>query len=142
MVTWHSGKVERAITFRASFCASSRVSMALIRENDVDAAEASGRTAVADGVDLCWFALGIAGGAVLAPVGGSGRAVAGLPEIRRARLITHARDHAALLTALDFPEGIAAELNVVSLLIDGVTAAAVDQHAVVDAGDQAFERGL
>src|ERR1022692_918677 len=116
--------------------------MALVRENDVDAAEARGGAAVADGVDLRGLALGVAGGAVLPPVGGSGGAVAGLPEIGRARLVAHARDHAALPAALDFPEGVAAKLNVVALLIDGVAAAAVDQHAVIDAADQAIQRGL
>src|SRR4051794_16702604 len=142
MVTWHSGKVESPITFWASFCASSRVSMALVRENNVDAAEARGRTAVADRVDLRRLALGVAGGAVLPPIGGSGGAVAGLPEIRRARLVTHARDHAAFLAALDLPEGVAAELYVIALLIDRVTAAAIDQHTVIDAGDQAVQSGL
>src|SRR6202023_3180922 len=57
-----------------------------------------------------------AGGPELTPVSGSGGAVAGLPEIRSARLIRHARNHAALLAALDFPER-------------------------VDSGDEIFHRG-
>ena len=47
-----------------------------------------------------------------------------------------------LLAALDFPERIAAELEVVALLIDRITAAPIDQHAIVDARDQLVERGL
>src|SRR4030088_605166 len=116
--------------------------MALVRENDVDAAEASGRASVADGIDLGGLTLGVSGGAVLAPVRRARGAVAGLPEIGRAGLITHARDHSALLAALDFPEGVAAELDVVALLIDGVAAAPIDEDTVVDAADEALQRGL
>ena len=142
MVTWHSGNVDIPRTFLASFCASSWVSMALIRERYVDLAEARRRASVADGIDLRRLAFRVARGAELPPIGRPGGAVAGLPEIGRARLIGHARNHAALLAALDLPERVAAELEVVALLIDGITAPAVDQDAVVDAGDQVLQRGL
>src|SRR5690242_18584266 len=116
--------------------------MALVRENDVDAAEAGGRASVADGIDLCGLALGVAGRAVLAPVRRTGGPVAGLPEIRRARLIADPRNHASLLAALDLPECVAAELDVIPLLIDRVTPAAIDQHPVIDAADETLQRGL
>ena len=92
--------------------------MALVREQDVDLAEARGRASVTNGIDLRGFALGIARGAELAPVGRSGGAVASLPEVGRARLVRHARDHAALLAAFDLPERVTAELEIVALLID------------------------
>src|SRR5450432_1047372 len=142
MVTWHSGKVENPTTFRASFSASSRVSMALVREQHVDLPEPRGGAAVADGVDLGRLALGISREAELPPVGRAGGAVAGLPEVGRTALVGDARNHAALLAALDFPKSVAAELEVVALLVDGIIAGAIDQDAVVDAGDQAFKRGL
>src|SRR4051794_21420078 len=105
--------------------------MALVRKNDVDPAEPRGRAAVADGIDLRRLSLGIARGAELAPVLRTGRAVARLPEVGCSRLVRDARDHAALLPAFDLPESVAAELEVVALLIDGVTASAIDQDAVV-----------
>ena len=109
--------------------------------DDVDLAEARGAAAVAHAVDLRRFALAVVGRAVLLPVGRSGDGVAGLPEIGGARLIGDAGDHSGLLSLLDFPEGVAAELEVVALLIDGEAAVAIDQDAVFDAGDQVVERG-
>ena len=65
------------------------------------------------------------------PLVGDRRACA--PEVRRARSGKRRREHhAALLAALDLPERVAAELEVVALLVDRVAAAAVDQHAVID----------
>src|SRR5207247_618185 len=57
-----------------------------------------------------------------------------------ARLVRHAREHRALLAVLDFPERVAAELEVVALLVDGEAAVAVDEDAVFDAADQVVER--
>src|SRR5262245_58790607 len=96
---------------------------------------------MADGVDLRGLALRIASSAVLAPISLSGHSVASLPEIRRAGLIRDARDHAAFLAAFDFPECLAPELEVVSLLVYGVTTAPVDQYTVVNAADQILQAG-
>src|ERR1017187_4935114 len=98
------------------------MAVGLVGDDDIDLAEAGGTTAVADAVDLGGLALAVVGCAVLLVVGGSGDGVAGLPEIRGAGLIGNARDHAGLPALLDFPEGVAAELEVVALLIDGETA--------------------
>src|SRR6185312_9877780 len=142
MVTWQAGNFENPSAFWASFCASSRVIIGLIREQYVDLPESCGRASVADGVDLRRLALGVAGEPELAPVCRARRAIARLPEVGRAALIGHARNHLALLAAFDFPECIAAELEVVALLIDRIIACAIDQDAVLDTADQAFERGL
>jgi len=91
---------------------------------------------VTDGVTLSGFAFAVARRAELLPVALSGYAVAGMPEIRSAGLIRHARKHAPLLAPFDLPEGIAAKLKIVALLVDGKTAVALDQNAIVDAGDQ------
>src|SRR4051794_6479404 len=126
--TWHSGKVENSMTFFDSFCACSLVSIALIRHQNIDLPEARRGAPVADGVDLSRFALGVTCCSVLAPVSGSSGTVASLPEIRSPCLISDTRKHAALLAAFDLPEGIAAELEVIALLIDRVTAAPIDQN--------------
>ena len=101
----------------------------LVGEDDVDLAEAGGGAAVADGVDLGGFAFGVAGGAVLTPVGGAGGGVAGLPEVGGAGLVGDAGEHAAFFPAFDFPEGVAAELEVVAPLIDAVGPVAFDVDA-------------
>src|ERR1700735_1345661 len=131
MVTWQSGNVEYPSSFFESCCASSRVSIALIRDENVDLPEPRRRTSMADRVDLRGLALGIAGEPELLPIRLPGRAVAGLPEVGRAALIRHARNHVALLAVLDFPKRVAAELEVVALLVDRIIPLAVDQHSVV-----------
>src|SRR5580765_7725384 len=109
--------------------------------DDIDLAETCRAAAVTDAVDLGGFALAVVGRAVLLVVSRSGDGVAGLPEIGGASLIGDARDHSRLLPLLDFPEGVAAELEVVALLIDRETAVAIDQDAVLDAADQVVQRG-
>ena len=59
-----------------------------------------------------------------------------MPEIGSSRLICHARKHAPLLSPFDLPERIAAKLKIVALLVDRKTAVALNQNAVVDAGNQ------
>src|SRR5205809_32024 len=108
----------------------------LVGLEDVDLAEARRAAPVADAVHLCGLALAVVGSAVLLPVGRAGDRVARLPEIGSPRLVGHARKHPALFAVLDFPEGIAAELKVVALLVDGEAAVAVDQDAVLHAADQ------
>src|SRR2546423_131545 len=126
----------------ASFCASSRVIMGLVREQNVDLAKSGRRAAMADGIDLGGLALGVAGESELPPVRGARRAVARLPEIRRAPLVRHPRDHPALLPALDLPKGVAAELEIVALLVDGVVARAVNQYPFLHARNQGLESRL
>src|ERR1035438_527018 len=91
-------------------------------------------------IDLLRFAFAIEETAELLPVRWSGDAVAGPPEVAGLRLVSHARNHARLLAALDLPEGVAAELEVKALLIDGIAAVAVYQNAVVHSGDQRIRR--
>src|SRR5205823_14821769 len=99
------------------------------------------RTAsVAHAVDLRGLALAVVGRAVLLPIGWTRNRIARLPEIRRLRLIRHARNHAALLPVLDLPERIAAELEVIPLLIDREAAVAIDQNPVFHAADQIVQR--
>ena len=97
---------------------------------------------MAHGIDLPRLAFAVIGGAPLLPIAGTGDSVAGLPQVRRPRLVGHARNHSLLLASLDRPEGIAAELEVITLMIDGPTAIAIDENAVVDAGDQIIERNV
>src|SRR5229473_5163786 len=102
----------------------------LVRQNHIHLAKPRRRTSMADGIDLRRLAFGVTRRPALPPIGRSRHAVASLPEIGRASLIRNPRNHPALLAALDFPERVAAELKVVALLVDRITSAPVDQHAV------------
>src|SRR5262249_44817404 len=106
----------------------------------VDLTEARRTASVAHAVDLRGLAFTVVRRAVLLIVGRAGNGVAGLPEIGGARLVCHARNHVALLALLDFPEGVATELEVVALLIDGEAAVAIDQDAVLHIADQIVQR--
>ena len=68
---------------------------------------------MADRIHLHRFALSIARRSKLLPVTWTGHTIATMPEIGCAGLISHARKHPALLPALDFPKGVAAELEIV-----------------------------
>src|SRR5262249_41505712 len=51
-------------------------------------------------------------------------------------------EHFATLAIFDFPEGLAAELEVVTLLIDRPASVAEYENAVVDTGHEIFERDV
>src|SRR6202041_1274086 len=93
-------------------------------------------------VDLLRFALAIEETAKLLPIRRSCDAVARAPEVAGFRLVSHAGNHPRLLAALDLPERIAAELEVVALLVNGETAIAVNQNSIVHSGDQRIRRDL
>src|SRR5258706_4294625 len=107
---------------------------------NVDLAEARDRAAVAHRISLSGFAFAIVGGAVQFVRGLASEAVAGLPEIRRARLIGDVPQHLAHFPVPDFPESLAAELEIVTLLINGPASVAENQDAVVHAGHKVVER--
>src|SRR6266850_2905601 len=112
----------------------------LLRPDDVDAAEAAGGAAVAHGVDLGRLPLAVA----VQPDVGPGRLVADgvarLPEVGRAALVRDVGDLRADLALLDLPEGVAAELEVVALVVDRVRPPAFDQDAVVHPRHEVVER--
>src|ERR1039457_4259130 len=112
---------------------------ALVRLNHIHLAEARRRTAVADRVDLLRLPLAVVGRAPLLPIAGSGDQVERLPEVGGARLVGDPRNHPLLLAVLDLPKSIAAELKIVALLVDREAAIAIDQDAVVHAGDQVVD---
>src|SRR5688500_18437054 len=94
------------------------------------------------GIGLRRFALAIVEGAAQRIGGWSAQAVAGIPEIGRARLISNVSQHAGDFALFDFPEGLAAELEIVTLLVDRKTAVAVDENAIVHLGDEFIERNI
>ena len=102
--------------------------------------EPGGATPVAHGVDLSGLALAVGVETDVFPEGLAADAVARGPEVGRAALVGDVGDHAPDLASLDLPERVAAELEVVPLLVDRVRAAAVDQDAVLHARDQVVER--
>src|SRR5262245_2675496 len=67
-------------------------------------------------------------------------AIAGAPEIRRARLIRDVAQHAADFPLVDFAKRLAAELEVVALLIDRPAPVAVDENSLFNAGNELVER--
>ena len=64
------------------------------------------------------------------------------PKIRRSRLVRDVAEHPADLAALDLPKRLAAELEVVPLLVDRITAASLYQDALVDACDEIVLRDV
>src|SRR5580704_4018421 len=94
---------------------------------------------MAHGIDLLRLAFAIEETTELLPVRRPGDAAARAPEVAGFRLVSHAGKHARLLAALDLPKSVAAELEVVALLIDGKTAIALNQNAVVHSGDQRIQ---
>src|SRR5262245_29381040 len=73
---------------------------------------------------------------------GAAKAVARAPEVGGARLIRHVAQHAANFSLHDFAECLAAELEVIALLIDRVAAVTLNQDAALDASHQLLERRL
>src|SRR3954468_18222119 len=143
METEQSGNFEYERIFSLSFCACSRVSIGvLVRLNYVDLAETRRRASVTHCVDLWRLAFPIAARSVDLPITAIRNQIAGLPKVGGAGLIGHLGQHSRFLAALDFPECVAAELEIVALLIDGVAAASFNQDAVVHTGDQILERRL
>src|ERR1019366_6408117 len=124
-----------SIRFLAS-CWLSMMVFLLVGQQHVHLPASRRRTTVAPGVERRRHACSVEEGAELLPVTGARNAIAGAPEVGGLRLVSHAREHAALLTSLDFPERVSAELEIVALLIDRVTALAFDQDAVIHTGDQ------
>lgn len=70
----------------------------------------------------------------------SAETVAGVPEVSGPRLISDVAQHLAALAILDLSKHLAAKLEVVTLLIDRVTAVAVDQNAFFNTRDQIVKR--
>src|SRR6516225_11513356 len=60
-------------------------------------------------------------------------------EFRRAALLGHVLKHVAEAAVADFPENLAAELEVVALLIDRERAVALDVDAALDRADDLVE---
>src|ERR1019366_1188478 len=124
-----------SMRFLAS-CWLSMMVLPLVGQQHVHLPESRRRATVTHGVDLLRLAFSVEERAELLPVTGARNAVAGAPEVGGLGLVSHAREHAALLAALDLPERVSAELKVIALLIDRVTTLAFDQNAVIYAGDQ------
>src|SRR6185503_744392 len=142
--------LERAITFLSSACASSRLNMVIcaapsdlaLGVDDVDAVEAARGAAVRHRRDLPRLALAVeerAAQAVVALVAAGDHRV---PELLGVGLVGDVAQHRAQLAVLDLVEELAAELEVVALLVDGVGAVADDEDALLDLGDELLRRQL
>src|SRR5688572_6360221 len=125
--------LERAITFFNSACASSLLSMVMVFAapsdlalgvDDVDAVEARRGAAVRDRRDLPRLPLAVeerAAHSVVALVAAGDHRV---PELLGVGLVGDVAQHRPDLAVLDLVEQLAAELEVVALLVDRVGAVA------------------
>src|ERR1044072_4691355 len=137
--------LERAMTFFSNACASSLLSMVMVFAapsdlalgvDDVDAVEAAGGAAVRHGGDLPRLPLAVEerpAQTIVALVAAGDHRV---PELLGVGLVGDVAQHRAQLAVLDLVEELAAELEVVALLVDGVGAVADDEDALLDLGDE------
>src|SRR5262249_48250542 len=102
---------------------------------NIDARESRDRTAVADRVALRGLPLAVAERATELICRLAAQQVAGLPEFRRVRLVREIAKLSGDLAVLHFPERLAAELEVVALMIDAVARVALDVYTVVGRTD-------
>src|SRR5436189_2518403 len=88
------------------------------RVEHVDLSETRRGTSVADHAYLAGLSLAVDKRSVHLIGRASAEPVARAPEVSRARLVRDIAQHAGDLAVADFPERLAAELEVVALLID------------------------
>src|SRR5262249_8439662 len=112
------------------------------RIQHIDLPKARHWTPMTHGISLCRFAFAVIGGAINLVCALATQTVAGVPEIGRAGLISPVTEHVSDLAVFDFPKCLAAELKVVALLIDGPTAIAVNQNAILNTRCQVLERDV
>ena len=135
-----SGKDENFKTLAVSSCACSLVSM-LVGSDHLYLPESRRRASMTDRVKLNRLPFHPR------PTRTSANSsalpsVARFPEIWRPRLVSNLRHHSSFLSAFDFPERVAAELEVIALLIDRIASAAFNQDSVINAGDEVIERDI
>src|SRR5678816_3946512 len=113
---------ESALSVSAFACSRVQIIASPCRVQNVDLREPCNRTSVADRAPEL--------------VGGlAAEHVERLPELRRFRLVGDVAQLRRDLPVLDFPEGLAAELEVVALVIDRVAAVPLDVDPVVGGGE-------
>src|ERR1022692_1971644 len=104
-----------------------------IGASDLDAAEARRTGAVARAA---------VGRAPQHPVRGSGDGGAGVPELRRDAAVTRILQHADAFAVANLPADLAAELEVVALVVDGPSPVGLHVDGVADAAEHFVERLL
>lgn len=106
---------------------------------DGDAFEAGRGAAVGHLGDLPGLAFAAVGDADEFPFVVTADGIAGAPEARGHVLIVGVAKKSALLAVFDLPGGLAAELEVEALLVDGPALVVVHEHAVFGIGDEVIE---
>src|SRR5580658_3279850 len=107
---------------------------------DLDAAETRRTRAVAGTHDLLRLALAAVGRAPQHPMIGSGDGCAGVPELRSDAAVTRILQHADALSVTDLPADLAAELEVVALVVNGPASVGLHIYGVVDTAEDLVER--
>src|ERR1700691_207779 len=113
-----------------------------IGATDLDAAEARRAGAVARAHNLLRLPLAAVGRAPQRPVLGSGDGRASVPEFRRDAAVARILQHADALAAADLPADLAAELEVVALVVDGPAPVGLHVDGVVHAAENLLKRVL
>src|SRR5678815_3161437 len=126
---------ESALSVSAFACSRVQIIASPCRVQNVDLREPCNRTSVADRVALHRLPLAVAERAPELVGGLAAEHVERLPELRRVRLVGDVAQLRRDLPVLDLPEGLAAELEVVALVIDRVAAVTLDVDPVVGGGE-------
>src|ERR1019366_661735 len=113
-----------------------------IRAPDLDAAEARWTGAVARAHDLLRLPLAAVGRAPQHPVLGSGDGRAGIPELRGDAAVAGILQHVDALAVADLPADLAAELEVVALVVDRPAPVGLHVDGVIDAAEHLVKRLL
>src|SRR6476620_3633785 len=110
------------------------------RIQDVHLRKPRDRTTMADRVALYRLTLAVAERATQQVGRGAAEHVGRFPELRGFRLIGEIAQLRCNLPVLDLPEGLAAELEVVALVVDAVARITLDEDAIVGRADDVLLR--
>src|SRR5580658_6866168 len=113
-----------------------------IRRSHFDVVEARGACTVAGGDHLLGLSLAAVGNTPQHPMIAIGNGRARVPKLRGDAAIGRVLQHTNALTIFDFPGDLAAELEVVALVVDGPTAIGLHVNGAAHAGKNFLERLL
>src|SRR5580704_19241471 len=113
-----------------------------IRRSHFNVVEARGTCAVAGGDHLLGLSLAAVGNTPQHPMIAIGNGRARIPKLRGDAAIGWILQHTNALAIFDFPGDLAAELEVVALVVDGPTAIGLHINSAAHAGKNFVERLL
>src|SRR5579862_609046 len=132
-------RARAAVTTRSKM-AWQRAASIGIRASDLDAAETRGAGPVARAHHLLRLPLAAVGRTPQCPMLGTGDGCARIPEFRGDPAVAGILEHADALAAADLPADLAAELEVVALVVDRPAAVSFHVDPMVGAAEDFVER--